>query len=816
MNNSKRGYWSKTYFILFIALSLELMDKSSYAETPFKSEEENKINSTKISLHQKDSIPQKRINNSLEKVSIKAFDSQIVQYPDWTNQHLTNHYYPFDGKLFPLRDLNGDGFDDIGFISEYQRRQFLYIFLGGESGLKNDPDWTLEVGDSTQQRGSFELITVTSAGDLNNDGYDDIFVIGHYPDYRITDKPLLLLGGQNELTITTIDLPADSDKYDAWVYPYPLGDVNGDGINDVLLMYDFPFFSGVVVYGGNNGDLHLSNWPDPDYADYERDGSPVVCVGDFNGDGFSDVLVNKLLFHGSATGFNLNPDKILEINLTGSFGFYYQPVVGDFNGDGFDDIITARSLEVERDKKDKNTINIIPGSPNSLDTSNQFILREWFDLPNSLPDYSYLGDVNNDGYDDFSSSETIYFGAAIDFTPENNSRFINFNTAIFRSPDIWRDLVYVGDLNNDGSDDFYKRMHQAAIYYSPTFEPPSVSCPDTLEFCYKGPDATYDVPLFEISNSHFIDFNINFTDSTGNIPIESRRDLNASGQLINGQLIRLSAYGYNQVVYGCETKVKLRNSIITPVSIKANSAHPKGDPNTLYIGYGATAFRIEAIPAGGGGPYTYLWSNGSTEKNPRISESVPGEYPYWVKMKNVHGCESADTAIIKVENALCSSPLVDVVMSQYPTILQNPLLANLIKSNSKIAVCKDGQTMCFTKAVVDIRIERAGYTIGACTPGVIPAEAFMTDEMEEILRGGLKVIVAPNPSSHAFQLNVVSIYNAPVVIRIMDLAGRQVEVLNNAASNQTIMVGHKLRAGTYIAEVISGKERMVVKLVKMQ
>src|SRR5690606_1358880 len=148
--------------------------------------------------------------------------------------------------------------------------------------------------------------------------------------------------------------------------------------------------------------------------------------------------------------------------------------------------------------------------------------------------------------------------------------------------------------------------------------------------------------------------------------------------------------------------------------------------------------------------------------------------PYWVKMKNMHGCESSDTTIIKVENALCSSPLVDVVMSQYPMILQNPVLANLIKSNSKIAVCKDGQTMCFTKAVVDIRITRAGYTIGACTPGVIPAEAFMTDEMENILRGEMKVIVAPNPSSHAFQLNVVSIYNAPVMIRIMDLAGRQV------------------------------------------
>src|SRR5690606_27640000 len=117
--------------------------------------------------------------------------------------------------------------------------------------------------------------------------------------------------------------------------------------------------------------------------------------------------------------------------------------------------------------------------------------------------------------------------------------------------------------------------------------------------------------------------------------------------------------------------------------------------------------------------------------------------------------------------------------------------------------------------VVDIRLARPGYSLGPCTPGVIPATAFMTQEIEEILAGKLKVLVAPNPSNNRFQLNIASINQEAVTIRITDISGRLVEVINRAATNSTIYVGEKLTPGMYFAEVSAGNEKQVIKLIKL-
>src|SRR5690606_25792502 len=130
--------------------------------------------------------------------------------------------------------------------------------------------------------------------------------------------------------------------------------------------------------------------------------------------------------------------------------------------------------------------------------------------------------------------------------------------------------------------------------------------------------------------------------------------INASGILRNNSKIIWRVTGYNQQILTCTTEFKFKHVPITNVTIKdAYSVNPGGDPNTIYVGHGPDGFRLAALPQGGGAPYTYLWSNGSTEKNPRITERVPGDYSYWVQLTNKDGCTSADTVVVKVENALC-------------------------------------------------------------------------------------------------------------------------------------------------------------------
>ncbi len=757
------------------------------------------------------------------KLSHTGMDSIIapnIILPDWSsdNVHLEGYNPGYYGGS--LGDINGDGFEDAYFNINRSWPNVDYktlIYYGHSTGLSPTPDYIFSLRDTLDM----SSLALHPAGDVNGDGYDDIILYGLSIRPSEFEYPMMIFGSPAGINNTAVQVPIDvrheSGPY-APLITYPAGDLNADGYEDLIFVNDYPH-KGYVAYGSATGLNTTVSWPQAPYEDPSwLVMTPFVYSSDFNNDGYDDVAYSSdrlYIFYGSATGITTTAQQKITL-YGGRYVTYWEPMIitGDFNGDSYDDVIAHAIIGFDENTEflyERAVIFMVPGSPSGLDTVNHFIIQDENYGGVTSPKFWGLGDINNDGFDDFSYEKTIYYGGKLsqaDYT-WNQFHGVDFN---HNGP---RTLRRIGDVDGNGSDDIMVRGERWEVYLSDEYEPVSLNCAPLYSECFYGPNHHYSIDLPELSNSLF-KYNQYTVRHPLNIGNRNGPGLDASGKLEDNSLIIYSVQGFNNQSLSCTTQVKINTLPITNVSIKPNYAHPKGDPYTFYIGYGETAFRLAALPAGGGGPYTYRWSNGSTEKNPRISESVPGEYPYWVKMKNVHGCETSDTAIIKVENALCSSPLVDVVMSQYPAILQNPLLANLIKSNSKIAVCKDGQTMCFTKAVVDIRISRAGYTIGACTPGVIPAEAFMTDEMEDILRGGLKVIVAPNPSSHAFQLNVVSIYNEPVMIRIMDLAGRQVEVLNNASSNQTITIGHKLRAGTYIAEVISGKEREVVKLVKMQ
>ena len=53
-----------------------------------------------------------------------------------------------------------------------------------------------------------------------------------------------------------------------------------------------------------------------------------------------------------------------------------------------------------------------------------------------------------------------------------------------------------------------------------------------------------------------------------------------------------------------------------------------------------------------------------------------------------------------------------------------------------------------------------------------------------------------------------------VNMRVMDIRGRVIEQNLVIATNGTINLGTKYYPGVYIAEVIQGKERVIVKLIK--
>ena len=257
----------------------------------------------------------------------------------------TNDY--FGAGVSGAGDVNGDGFFDVivgseGFSSSTGRA---YIFYGG-AVMNNSADVTMN-GDSAQ---NYFGGSVSSAGDVNGDGYSDVIVGAH--GYRAnTGKAYVYFGG--EIMNSTSDVIFTGESADdnfGWSVS-TAGDVNGDGFSDVIAgAHRAASGSGraYIFYGG----LVMNIYPDvvltgelPLTYTY---GITVSNAGDINRDGYSDVIVG-------ASNYNINTgqafiyyggsfmNNVPDITMTGegintSFGNSISSA-GDLNGDGNPDLI---------------------------------------------------------------------------------------------------------------------------------------------------------------------------------------------------------------------------------------------------------------------------------------------------------------------------------------------------------------------------------------------------------------------------------------------------------------------------------------------
>ena len=78
------------------------------------------------------------------------------------------------------------------------------------------------------------------------------------------------------------------------------------------------------------------------------------------------------------------------------------------------------------------------------------------------------------------------------------------------------------------------------------------------------------------------------------------------------------------------------------------------------------------------------------------------------------------------------------------------------------------------------------------------------------------VRVYPNPSTSYFTVNIETASTDKISVRLVDIAGRVVEVKNNLIGSQIVRIGNNLKAGLYFAEIIQGRDRKQIKLLKQE
>lgn len=227
-------------------------------------------------------------------------------------------------------NLNGDSTAD------------LVTFLGSPDGMMSALGTSgcdfkaLPILDLSGALPESAMISDSAIGDLDADGLDDLVLKVDSNDVAV------FLGTENgPLFHQSLELSFE-------VFPLELGDVDGDGVLDLITAQDTVFSHILVNFGRGDGTLgpfmegeHLPGWGE----DFSNSSNSFLTSFDANGDNVLDLAYGQteifetlgIVMFGHGDGFF--PQNYQLPHEMGSNGEGNQVAQGDFNGDGRVDLV---------------------------------------------------------------------------------------------------------------------------------------------------------------------------------------------------------------------------------------------------------------------------------------------------------------------------------------------------------------------------------------------------------------------------------------------------------------------------------------------
>ncbi|MBX7149469.1 FG-GAP-like repeat-containing protein [bacterium] len=275
------------------------------------------------------------------------------------------------GSALTMGNINGDGYQDIivaAYANGSDATGKVYIIYGSGVKLSSLTDRYLSNYTSFTGETSYDLAgSSIAAGDMNGDGYDDLFISAPYHDGKV----FLVYGsptkftGDHALAVYPVFL-GETESREGVGHGIHTGDLNNDGYSDVLINAPYNDDGGLgagrayIVYGSSSrlsGSRYLSIYPSFIGNSTAEIGASEIA--DVNMDGYDDVFIayadetyNGIvrggrvhLMLGSGTRFQgsiyLNPSDYYFNGATRDGSMGNDIIVGDIDGNGENDILIS-------------------------------------------------------------------------------------------------------------------------------------------------------------------------------------------------------------------------------------------------------------------------------------------------------------------------------------------------------------------------------------------------------------------------------------------------------------------------------------------